>query len=260
MSNQFAILVQRYIELVVYKTYADLRTETEKTYIGFLWWVFDPIMYMFIFYFVFGVLLNRGTENYVAFLLVGLVVWRWFHNTVTHGSTTIMEGKVLMRQVYIPKIIFPTVVVFTDFVKFLFVFFLLLSYLWIDGFRFGSALFYLPLVLIVQFLFNIALTWLTASAVPFFPDLRILIDNLFQALFFLSGIFFSGSSLTDDHQLYFYINPMANLIESYRDVLMYNQAPDYTTLMVIGVLSMLIAIVAYRVFKRYDYIYPKLVS
>jgi len=253
------MLTTRYIELILYKTYADLRTETEKTYIGFLWWVIDPILYMVIFYFVFGVLLNRSTEDFVAFLLIGLVVWRWFQNTVSHGANTIMEGRVLMQQAYIPKVIFPTVIVLTDFVKFAFVFLLLLAYLWIDGFRFGSALFFLPLIMLVQFLFNVALTWLTASVMPFFPDLRILIENLFQALFFVSGVFFSGSSLTENHQFYFYMNPMASLIESYRDVLMYNQWPSCTTLLAIGVVALLGAMVAYRLLKYYDRVYPKLV-
>ncbi|MEZ5582911.1 MAG: hypothetical protein R3F37_09200 [Candidatus Competibacteraceae bacterium] len=45
-SKQIIMPVPRYIELIIYKTYADLRTETEKTYIGFFWWVIDPIMYM----------------------------------------------------------------------------------------------------------------------------------------------------------------------------------------------------------------------
>lgn len=41
----------RYSELIIYKTYADLKAETERTYLGFLWWIFEPLLYMSVFMF-----------------------------------------------------------------------------------------------------------------------------------------------------------------------------------------------------------------
>ena len=56
-----------HVELILYKTLAELRTEAAKTYVGFLWWFFDPIIFMFTFYLLFEVLLDRGTEDFVQF-------------------------------------------------------------------------------------------------------------------------------------------------------------------------------------------------
>ena len=123
------MLNARYRDLILYKTLADLRAEAARTYIGFLWWVLDPLIFMAIFYVVFGLLLRRSTPDFVPFLLIGLVSWRWFQNTITHSATSILGGRSLMQQVYVPKIIFPLVIILTDLVKFGLVLMLLLIYL-----------------------------------------------------------------------------------------------------------------------------------
>lgn len=247
-----------YLELVFYKTYADLKAETQRTYLGFLWWVFEPIMYMAVFYIVFGVLMNRGTDNYVPFLLIGLSVWQWLRAAIGHGAQTILGGRPLMQQLDLPKSLFPTVLILTDTVKFLFIFILLLAFLWLTGHPPGVAYFSLPVLLLTQFLMLSALTYLVAAIVPFLPDLRFVIDNLLQAVFFLSGIFFAAQDLPPQYQGYFYLNPMANLIEDYRNVLMHNQWPDWHTLALISLISMLLIGFALKLIKHLGYIYPRI--
>ena len=252
------MLQPRYFELILYKTYADLRTETEKTYIGLLWWIIDPIIFMAIFYVVFGLLLNRGTEDFIAFLLIGLVIWRWFQNTVTHGANALVDNRNLMQQVYIPKIIFPLVTICTDFVKFCFVFALLLAYLWLSGYPLNISYLALPMLLIAQSILILATTCLVAAVVPFFPDLRIFVQHALQAAFFLSGIFFSSEQIPEAYRIYFYANPMAHLIEAYRDILMQGRWPSLSMLTAIGLLSLIAFIGAHRLLTRYDYLYPKI--
>lgn len=254
------MLSTRYRELILYKTLADLRAEAAKTYIGFLWWVFDPLIFMAIFYVVFGLLLKRSTADFVPFLLIGLVSWRWFQNTITHSATSILGGRGLMRQVYVPKIIFPLVVILTDLVKFGIVLMLLLIYLWLAGFSIGWPYLALPVLLLTQFLLIVGLTLLVAAFVPFAPDLRYLVEHSLQILFYFSGIFFSGSTIPKNYQTYFYLNPMASIIEAYRDILMYQRWPNWLALILVAVLGSAISISMYRWVMHNDHLYPKLVQ
>ncbi len=253
------MLKLRDFELICYKTYADLRAETERTYMGFLWWLLDPIIFMGIFYVVFGVLLNRGTEDFVTFLLIGLASWRWFQNTVMHGTSAILGNGGIMRQAYLPKIVFPIVTALTDLVKFIFVFSMLLLYLWFSGAPAGATYIALPLILVVQFVLIVAVTCLVAALVPFFPDLKILVDHTLHVMLFLSGVFFSGSSIPSEYQPYFYLNPMATILDSYRSVLMYDRWPDIPDLALIGLLAVLANAGAYLLLARWDKLYPKVV-
>ncbi|MDM8569536.1 ABC transporter permease, partial [Thiotrichales bacterium HSG1] len=212
----------RYSELIVYKTYADLRAETERTYLGFLWWVFEPILYMSVFYVFFGLLLKQGTPDYVPFLLVGLTAWQWLKSCLSHGAETILGASGLMQHVFLPKVIFPIILVLTDTVKFLFILVLLFIFLWWYGYSVNITYLALPIVLLIQLLFTMALVFFLAAVVPFLPDLRFVVENILLALFFMSGVMIRSDIVPEAYQHYYYSNPIVILIESYRDILMYN--------------------------------------
>ena len=251
-------MLKQYLEVVLYKTYADLRAENQRSYMGFLWWIFEPIMYMSVFYVVFALALQNNDENFVPFLLVGLTIWQWMKSCLTHGSESILNNSQLMQHVYLPKAVFPTISIFTNSVKFLFIFLLLMLYLWSEGFVPTQHYFALPLVLLVELLFIVSVTYLMAAIVPFIPDVRFILENFLQAVFFMSGIFFTVEKIPERYQDWFYLNPMANLIEAFRDILMYQQWPDFSSLAIISLLSLLVMGIAMYLLRRFEYVYPKI--
>lgn len=254
------ILQPRYRELVAYKAYTGLVAEASRTYLSFLWWVLEPILSMSVYYVVFGLLFQRGTDDFVAFLLVGLVVWQWFGNSVKHGMSAIHSNGPLMTHVDLPKEVFPSIDMAMDFVKFGFVFLLLLVYLWITGYGISPAYMALPVVMLVQLMLIAACTYLAASIVPFFPDLKFLIDVLLQLVFFVSGIFFSGASIPEKYQAYYYLNPMANLIDAYRDILMEGVWPDWSAVLKVGLVALVSLYLAQLLIRRFDHVYPRIVE
>jgi lipopolysaccharide transport system permease protein len=260
MFNHSFANLSRYTELILYKTYADLKAETERTYLGFLWWIFEPIMYMSVFYIFFDVLLRIKTEDYVPFLLIGLAVWQWFKSCLSHGAETILAAHHLMQQVHLPKIIFPVILILTDSTKFVFLFTLLLVFLWLYGYGIGLPYLALPAVLLVQFLFTAAVTFLLAAIVPFVPDLRFVVENLLMAIFFMSGIFMSAEAIPEVYRSYYYLNPIVTLIESYRDILMYDTWPSAFALLLIGTLSVIGIWLAARLIAHFEYVYPKVMQ
>ena len=164
----------------------------------------------------------------------------------------------LMQQVYVPKVIFPLVVILTDLVKFSVVLALLLIFLWLAGFGVKWTYLALPALLLTQFLLTLGLTLLVAAIVPFAPDLRFLVEHALQIAFYLSGIFFAGSTIPAPYQAYFYLNPMAHLIEAYRDILLHQTWPNGLALALIAALGLGLSILAYRWVTHNDHLYPKL--
>src|SRR3954466_6060462 len=122
-----------YIELVLFSTYAELRAERSRSYLGLIWWVLEPAMNMAVYYLVFSVILRSPQPDYVAFLLVGLTLWQWFKSCVSHGSYSIWQQLPLIRQVRLPAQVFPSVQILADTVKFAFILALLLAVLWLTG-------------------------------------------------------------------------------------------------------------------------------
>ncbi len=254
------LLQLRHIELIFHQAYARLRSETTKTYIGFLWWIIDPILFMAIFYLVFGLLLQQGTEDFVTFLLVGLVSWRWFQNSISNGAASILNGQQLMRQVYLPKSLFPMINLLTDTFKFFVVLLLLLLYLWLSGHPIGISYLALPVLLGVQLLLITALTCLVAALVPILPDLRYLVAHILMLLMFASGIFYPAERIPEGFRDYFYLNPMARLIEGFRAILMHDLWPDWAALAITALFSAALLVLAWIIMTRYDYEYPKMIA
>lgn len=248
-----------YFSIILQKALAELISETRRGYMGMLWWILEPILYMSVFYLVFVVLLHRGGENRVAFLLIGLVVWKWFATSIPQCGNCILANSGLIRLVYMPKWVFPGMVVTTTTIKFFVVFSLLLAFLLITGLHPGITWLSIPLVMVVQVLMMLAIGSILASIVPFLPDLKLVIENGMLMLFFMAGIFFNISTISSHLREYLYLDPMTGLIESYRNILLHNQWPDLRVLGVTFVASVFGLWVGYFMLHRFDRIYVKVI-
>jgi lipopolysaccharide transport system permease protein len=213
---------------------------------------------MAIYFLVFGVLFKRGTPDYVPFLFVGLIPWRWLSGSVQRGASSILNARSLMQQVYLPKIVLPTVSILSNAFKFLIVFLILITYLMIEGYRISTAYFALPLVIVAGLLWISALTFVFAAVVPFFPDLRIILDNMLRLVFFVSGIFFELRTMTPEHQSLLRLNPFAVLVEAFRDILLRGNWPLWEPLLLGSAASVIVIAVGWLWIARNDCIYPKL--
>jgi len=252
------MIPKKYVELIWYKALAELKAEAARAYIGFLWWVLEPLLYMSAFYIAFGTGLRRGGVHFLAFLLTGLVPWKWFASTVMSGSSAIQVNSALIQQVYIPKYILPWIVVVVNTIKFFIILTLLIILLSFLGHGVGVAWLALPVVIAVQFMVIIAITSLFAAFVPLFPELKLIVDNGILVLMFLSGIFFYIDTMPPELAAILRINPMVEVIGSYRDIFLKNAWPDWAGLMWCIILSMVVYTVAAAVLRKYDRFYVKL--
>lgn len=218
---------QRIKDIIYYKTYAELKAESHRYYLGFLWWLIEPMVYMLVFYFVFGILFQRRTEDFVPFLLTGLIFWHWFQSTVMQCSDAIPANRFLLNQVFVPKYVFPAVVLLKNTAKFGIVLGILLLFLLIYGVAPSLVWFALVPVLAVGGALVAGVSVLVAAVTPIVPDLRVLLDNGMRALLFMSGIFYDINSFATPYQVVFQLNPVAVMIDNLRRVLLYGQYPDW---------------------------------
>lgn len=245
--------ISRFWQLVIIKVRFNLRSEAAQSYLSYAWWVLEPLLFMVVFFVVFKILLHRGTENFIAFLLCGIVPWLWFAKTVNQSGMSIMQGKGLISQVYLPKTFFPLVLIGQNSVKQLFAFVLLFSYLIYDGYSPTAKWLWLIPIVLTQFTLIMAVCFVVAFLVPYARDIKYLIEAGVRMLMFASGLFYSYTDvLLPRHRDLFLMNPMANLIVNYRKVLLEDSSPMIVSLLVIFTVSSFVIVLMYLVMKRYD--------
>ena len=256
----YSLSSRHFREVFITKLVFNLKSETSKTYLGYLWWLVEPMLFVAALYLVFGRFLQIRTEDFMLFLVCGMIPFMWFSKSVSKSSRSIVAGKGLIGQVAIPKAFFPLLAVSQDLVKQLFVFIAMLVFVLAMGN--GMTIHWLGLapIIMVQFGLIVAVALFVSSIVPVFPDFKILIGTVLTILMWGSGIFYDYEAvLKPEHRAIFQMNPMANLIKNYRDVLIHGQFPAWSALLAIVLFSTVLTVVMLLIFRRYDSTYARLV-
>lgn len=248
------------IDLILYKAYSELRRDVASAYLGVLWWVLEPIMYMIAFYLIFALGVRAGGDDFVVFLLCGLAAWKWFASTLVPASNSLVNYRGLINQVYLPKIALPFISVVVNFIKFAVVLILLLLYLSFQGYGPAVEWLYLVPIIITELALIVGCSLFLASLVPFVRDLTVVINNIMLMMMFLSGIFFNIDEFSSEIRFYFYLNPMVSVIESFRDVLLGHVQPDWRALICVFAFSLVLACLGSLILKRYDRSYAKVLN
>jgi lipopolysaccharide transport system permease protein len=244
--------------LVVISAKANLLNQVTQTYFGWLWWLLEPITTMLVYYFVFEFLLSRGGPGFVYMLLVGVVVWSWFGNTVSSAATSILREKGTISCINMQKVTFPAISILEHSLRQGIVFSVLLAFLWVSN-GVSSSWWYLPVVILEQCLLIASISIAVAGLVPFFPDLNFIVTIFLRAAMFCSGVFFSIDMLPEEMQEYFLLNPMANIIVQYRTILLSGLPPDWQSVFVISLGSLLLLAASTHFIQMNDQKYPRLV-
>ncbi len=248
-----------FIDLIWTKARLNLKSEASQNYLRYLWWVIDPLLYMSVFYLVFGMLLNRGGEGFVAYLLTGLVPFQWFAKTLQQTSNSIVSNKGLMNQVHISPLFFPLVGIVQNSGKQLLVFFMLGIFLVFYGLPpTVHWLAFIPVMLVQLFLMAIFSCTL-AMLVPFVRDLTNLIPTGIQFMLFCSGVFYSASIIPEQWRSLFFLNPMANILYQYRLILIEHQWPDWQGLGWVLLGCLLGSVLLFWLYRRVESVLPRVV-
>lgn len=250
----------RYIELIAYRALADFRSEVSRMYLGMLWWVLEPLMYVMVFYVVFGLGFRQSSPTYVPFLLCGLIVWKWFDSTVRTASGTILQSVGIMSQVYLPKVVFPLITVGTNLLKFLIILGIFMVFLHIYGIHARLGWLWVLVLIPLQLLFVTSVSLLAAGLVPVLPDMNHAINYGMTFLFFASGIFFDVADMSEKARHILWYNPALHMIELYRGALMRGAAPSLESMGYIMIWTVVVGLLAALLYRKMDRVYPRLVG
>ena len=234
--------VRKRTDLILYLVKSGLKAEHRNSYLGYFWWLLDPLLNIAVYYFLVVIILDRGGPDYPIFLVIGLIVWRWISSSINTSANSVLRYSSIINQVALPKMIFPVSFTISQLVNFLFGLAVIAIFLTIFGVVPTWHIVYLPLIIIITLLFLLAVGSILGYITVFVRDIDNLLTHVIRIFFYASPIIWEGGRLPPEYGWAVAINPIAILVNSYRDILMYHQTPDFIGLSVIAGLS-IIAIV-----------------
>ncbi|CAA9217390.1 MAG: O-antigen export system permease protein RfbD [uncultured Chloroflexia bacterium] len=224
-----------YRELIRNMVRRDLKARYKNSLLGYFWSLLNPLMTMLIFWLVFGVLLQTGIPMFPVFLIVALLPWNFAVTAVSGGMRSILDNAHLVKKVYFPREILPLTVVLANLVNYVLalpVMFLVMAAVQLSvlgHLQFSLTFAFLPVILAIQVIFLVGVSLLLSTVAIFFRDTTHIIDILIQLWIFLTPVFYSLEAVTRGNllaaQVVRWLNPMASLVDFYRDIL-YGQATN----------------------------------
>jgi len=226
-------------DLLFYLVTSGLKAQYRNSFLGYSWWLLDPLLGAMIYYFVVVRIFRHGDEGYGMFLLIGVIVWRWLSATVTMASRSIVAQAGIITQVYLPKIIFPISTVLTQLINFGFGLLVIAVFAGFFQLKPGPAILWLPYITLMQLCFLTAIAVAFSYLSVFVRDIEDVVGHALRVWFFGSPVIWREDLLTEKTQWVAALNPMAYFLTAYRDVFMHQASPDVWRLLGIGVVSAL---------------------
>lgn len=240
-------------DLLIYLIKSGLKAEHRNSYLGYFWWLLDPLLGALIYYFLVVIILQRGGENYGVFLVIGLVAWRWTSSTVSNSAKAITQYSSIINQVYLPKAIFPITRSLSQMVNFFFGLVVIAIFLLIFWIVPGWQLVYLPIVILVQLVFVMTLSLFIAYICVFIRDVDNILSHIIRLWFYASPVIWEGGRLPAEYQWIVNMNPFAHIVGAYRDIFMYHQLPDLISLFIIGIGSLIAFVLILYFYSRNEH-------
>ncbi|HMQ10599.1 MAG TPA: ABC transporter permease [Oligoflexia bacterium] len=245
-------------DLILFNVWAKLEDEVVHHYIGYLWWILEPAMLVTIYYLVFKLILNRGEDDYIYFLFIGIVTWKWFGSSVSAGANSLYAAKSLYKKINLPKIIFPWIECVFYTVKFLIILSLIIIVYALSNYPVFKNIIYLPILIFCQFVFTLGLSTLLSSILPYFVDLKIIVALFIRLGFYPSGVIFDLSRVPEKYDFIVNLNPLALSIQAFRDLIMRGTPPPLYTIVFLLSSGFILYILGYTIIQKLDKKYAKI--
>lgn len=232
--NEIAIVFYKNLHLIGSLIKREVLGRYQGSVMGIFWAVFNPILMLIIYTFVFSVVFKTrwnpvGNESKVEFSLIlfsGLLVFNLFSECLNRSPSLILSNANYVKKVIFPLEILPIVSLGSA----LFHFFIsLMVWLLVFIIFIGApkpTFLLLPLIILPMILFILGLTWALASLGVYLRDTAQFVGMFTTMVMFLSPIFYPAAALPEAYRKWLQLNPLSTVLEQVRDVLYWGNLPS----------------------------------
>lgn len=238
-----------------------IRGRYQQSALGWLWAIIQPAATVAIFSLIFTRFVPVPTNGtpYILFSYVAVVPWTFLATALTDMSNSLVQNMDLVLKIYFPREALPIASMLArmmDFGVALVLLVVLLLVYQVPLFPIGWL--YLFVILSIQVILIMGLGMACAALNVFYRDVQVLLTLSIQIWFYASPIIYPISLVPEQLRTLYYLNPMAGIIQGYRDVLLNEQLPG-AYLVSSAVVSVAVFFVGYWFFKKVEFRFADIV-
>jgi lipopolysaccharide transport system permease protein len=220
-------------ELVQYKDLIWLffkrnyTTRYKQTILGPLWLIFNPLITVMLYAFVFGRLAGLSASGVPQFLfyLCSNALWTFFATCLTQTSSTFTANAAIMGKVYFPRLVMPISSVISGMLDLgiqLVMLAIAIVFYSLNGYDFGIGwpLLLVPVIVFQTGLLGLGCGIIIAALTTKYRDLAILVGFGVQLWMYATPVVYTTEIVPQKFMSIYMFNAMAPIIECFRNVLL----------------------------------------
>jgi lipopolysaccharide transport system permease protein len=242
-------------ELLVAWIYRIIRARYQQSILGSLWAIVQPIAAAIIFSVIFTIFVpvNTGNIPYIIFSYTAMVPWVMFTGSITDMVDSMIINMDLVSKIYFPREILVIAALMARLVDFTIAgIILILLIIFFQVPQIMAAWLFLPIILVSQLALALGIGLIGSALNVFYRDIRHLVTLGLQIWLYATPIIYPISAVPEKVRPFYFLNPMAGIIEGYRAVLLHASYPGSSLLISISI-ALLFLVFGYWFFKRVEH-------
>ncbi len=213
--------------IIIDLTRRDFSVKYIKNFFGLLWAIIDPLAFIVVLYFVFGMRFGeKETQGipFIIYLIIGYTAYDFFSSTMTQTSNSIKSFAYMVTKINFRLSILPIVKLLSGLMMHVIIITIVLVILMFNSFY--PSIYWIQLVYYIfsMLLLLLGLAYITSSISLFFPDIINIVAIVVRLLFFLSPIFYTVDGFSQKALFILKLNPLYYILMGYRESLVYKVA------------------------------------
>ncbi len=236
-------------DLLLHLVRRDFVLRYKRSALGVLWSLLVPLAQLLVLALIFGRIVPLHIEAYPAFLFAALLPWTWFSACVGSAGGIFYNNRDLMFQPNFDPVILVAVNTLSNLLLYLAALPILMAFLLWYGRPLGWPLMAWPILILIQAIFIAGLSLMIATLNVYYRDVEHAVSIALVLLFYVTPVFYRPEAISGPLTLIFKLNPVAELLTSYRDIFFYGRWPSWTSLLSLGLFSIMTCLVGYVVYR-----------
>ena len=244
----------KYRELLSELTKREVKQRYKQSILGYAWVILNPFFQMLVMAFVFKFLLRVQDLGvpYAIFLYAGLLPWTLFANSLGSSVNALVGNAGLLTKIYFPREIFILSTILAKMIDFFLASTVFVAMMiWYQIPITWNVLWFVPIFLI-QMLFTYGLSLLVAAFNLFYRDIQYILGLLIMVWMYLTPVIYPTEMFPDRFRFIFQLNPLAVFVNAYRQVILGGGAPNFISLGIGLLVSIVLTIIGYIIFKKLE--------
>ena len=230
----------------------------KRSYLGLSWILLSPLVWVLFLALIFsdsvGIRFRpvpgHPDLNFGLYLYCGLLPFLAFSEAMNKGINAVRSSSGLVQKVVFPMEILP----FTNTIASMVDKFFGVGALLIVVVLFGRDLHWtslaLPLIVVLQVVFILGLSYFMAVIGTYLPDLGEVMRPVIRGMFFLTPIIWTPDRLPEEIRWVVDYNPLAYLVNAYREAVLFGNLPGTLSTVYFTLFSVGLFIAGFALFNR----------